>query len=642
MATEIFSDEVKQTIRRFQEAGKRPVTKSVVIEGQSRSFTYPFPSPGDWRDHWIYFLLTDRFNNPANPPASVWDRKFDFRQGGTFKGVQQQLGYLAEMGARALWLSPVLKNPRPESFRYNYHGYAAQDFLNVDERFASDGTRATAERELTELIEEAHARGIYVILDIVINHSARVFDYVRGNQVVDSFKDENVMNAPLGQEPSIQWLNGFGSPRPDWLNDLPSPDQLSSDDAVWPVDLQRKDFFRRRGEKLSDTALPNDFARGDFGSMRQLVAEYNAEVPGQELLRQRYGKTPVLGILITAYQYLIAKYDLDGFRIDTVKYVAPDAVETFGNAIREFALSAGKRNFFTFGEVYDDEQTIANFVGRNSVLAEGFGIDAALDFPLFFKLPKVVKGDEGVEAVRRVFKDRKAVEKDLLSSHGEAGRFFVSFLDNHDQKERFNHPSTPAEQVTTAIAMLFYLQGIPCLYYGTEQGLNGTKHSDGSPALDSFESVREALWGKPDAFDRAHTLYTHIKFLSELRDEEPALRYGRIYFRDVSGNGQDFGLPTGRGGVIAFSRILTDREVLVVANTSFGESFEGFVLVDLDLSRTSREMRVEYSNRGTTGTGEVRIIEQARFHENGEVRTARAAALFVRLRSMETQVLVPV
>ena len=82
----------------------------------------------------------------------------------------------------------------------------------------------------------------------------------------------------------------------------------------------------------------------------------------------------------------------------------------------------------------------------------------------------------------------------MLSSHGEAGRFFVTFLDNHDMKERFraaaaDGPDLFDPQVMLGIAVLFGLQGIPCLYYGTEQGLHGRGDSD--------QFVREALWGKP-------------------------------------------------------------------------------------------------------------------------------------------------
>jgi Alpha amylase, catalytic domain len=275
MPTHIFEPVVSQTIAAAQTAARQARTKTVLVNGQPRTVRSPFPSPGDWRDHWIYFLLIDRFNNPANPPNGPWNRRFDVRQGGTFKGVQAQLGYLEQLGAKAIWLSPVLKNSRPD-WQFNYHGYGQQDFLNVDERFASDGQRATAERELTELIEEAHARGIYVILDIVLNHSARVVDYVLPQGVVSSFTDSNVMNGALGTEPPIQWLNGFGFPRSDRQNRLDPPAQLHPDDAVWPSDLQNHLFFRRRGSKLTDDPDTRGFVRGDFGDMRQLVVEYDA------------------------------------------------------------------------------------------------------------------------------------------------------------------------------------------------------------------------------------------------------------------------------------------------------------------------------------------------------------------------------
>jgi glycosidase len=108
-------------------------------------------------------------------------------------------------------------------------------------------------------------------------------------------------------------------------------------------------------------------------------------------------------------------------------------------------------------------------------------------------LPAVAKGFAGVESIRKVFEDRKKAEV------GE---------DNHDQHERIQHPSTPSDQVTLALTLLFSLQGIPCVYYGTEQGLAGTVKPDGTPDPNSNESTREALWGKtPVAFDQTHPIY---------------------------------------------------------------------------------------------------------------------------------------
>ncbi len=654
MKTDIFSNKVKHAVQEVVEASQNGFTKTVTVNGIEKSIPYPFPSPADWRDCWIYFLMTDRFNNPSAEPKSLlnippleWDAKYDFRQGGTFKGIQEQLDYIASLGANAIWISPVVKNFVPDSAAYTYPGYSTQDFLTIDGRFASDGTSETAEQELIDMVNEAHARGLYVILDIVINHATRAFDYKLNGTVTDSFSDEAILNGPLGDEPPIEWLDGSGNPRPDWLDNLPPAGALSPDDAVWPSDLHRKDFFRRRGSKISDTPGPNGFAAGDFGVMRQLVVEYTADAPEQKPLRELYGRTPVLSILIHIYQYLIAQFDIDGFRIDTVKYVDPEMVEVFGNAMREFALSIGKKNFFTFGEIYDDEGTIARFVGRNSTQADGFGIDAALDFPLFFTLPGIAKGNTAAEALQNIFKLRKTEEKNLLSSHGEAGKYFVSFLDNHDQNQRFNHPLTPKEQVLLGVATLFCLQGIPCLYYGTEQGLNGAKDKEGNPDLNSLESVREALWGKkPVAFDRHNFFYKQVQLLSKLRRREPALRYGRLYFRKVSGNGQDFGFSTGAGGLIAFSRILNDREILIVANTNTTLSFSGSVLLDIDLNRSPKNMKVAYSNVNTEHLPvipqPVKIIEQANIYEDGQlVDTAEVAALPVNLAAMEVQILVP-
>jgi glycosidase len=357
-----------------------------------------------------------------------------------------------------------------------------------------------------------------------------------------------------------------------------------------------------------------------------------------------HGRFPVLDVLIKAHQHLIARYDVDGFRIDTVKYVHPEMIETFGNAIREYALSIGKKNFFTFAEVYDGEDAIAAFVGRNGrdTGDDGYGIDAALDFPLFFELPGVAKGNQPVESLRRVYAKRREAEARLLSSHGEAGRYFVTFLDNHDQAERIRHPQTPLEQVTLALGALFTLQGIPCLYYGTEQGLAGTQ-----PARPQYEGVREALWGKAgDVFTNPAAPFEHVVALSELRAREPALRYGRLYFREVSGDGVNFGLPGGRGGILAYSRILAGREVLVVANTqgdpAVGE-WRGFVTVDLQHNRPPLGMRVAYSNLGTSGTGQVELRDAVFWSEHGTAGArVPSARLFVVLQPRELQVLVPV
>jgi glycosidase len=635
--TDIFAREITRAFSDARDwANRKEKTRHVSVNGTTVSVPCPFPSPNDWRDCWMYFLMIDRFSNLPKLPNFTWNRQYDYRQGGTFKGVTKQLDYLRELGVKALWLSPILKNPQPSKWQYNYHGYDTQDFLNIDKRFGSDGTLATAETELTELIEQAHGRDMYVVLDIVLNHAARVFDYVYQGQVVDEFKDSKVMYAPLGQEPPIQWMNGIGFPRADWWNQIPPDTHLSADDAVYPRDLQEKTFFRRRGDLLSYT--PDPFVKGDFGQQRQLVVEYDATPPGLSNIRARYGNNPVLNILIRAYQYLIARFDFDGFRIDTVKHISEPMVEIFGNAIREFAQTLGKRNFFTFGEIYDSEQVINNFVGRHT-RNPGFGIDAALDYPLFFALTSIVKSQQDVKNLRGIFKTRKENEANLISSHGEAGAYFVTFLDNHDQPQRFNQPWTPPEQITMGLAILFCLQGIPAVYYGTEQGLQGTiDKNDAHPE----QSVREALWGKkPEAFDKQNFLYTHIKRLSQLREMESALRFGRLYFSQVSGNGRDFGHSSGVGGLVAFCRVLSDIEVVVVANTSTQTPFNGLVLLHRNLNGypcDPRGMRFEYSNLSKTDPAEVKTVYDAKYFLREQPTAGDVSALRVGLAPMEVKI----
>lgn len=627
----IGDQEVLDTVASAQQAAHLKSTKTVMVDGRPQTFQRPYPSPTDWRDCLLYMLMIDRFNNPNALPNSPWNQVCDSRQGGTFKGVQARLGYLADLGVNAIWITSPLKNPRPDSWKCNYHGYAAQDFLNLDTRFASDGTLATAERELTELVDEAHARGIYVILDIVLNHSGRVFDSVRDGHTVDSFCDPAMINAPLGSEPAVEWLNGYGYPRGDWENQLPPPQQLSPDDAIWPADLQNYLFFRRRGSKLNGTPDWRGFVPGDFGDMRQLVMEYDASVAGQENIRATYGVWPVLDILVRSYTYLMARYDFDGFRIDTVKYVHPKIIKSFGNAIREYAMSIGKSNFFTFAEVWDNKNTIAEFIGRNCGCSDdGFGVDAALDFPAFYRLPGIAKGWVDVSLLQQVFQIRKDCEEGVLSSHGDASRYFVTFVDNHDQKERIKHPATPEDQVKLALTLLLTLQGISCIYYGTEQLLQGAVNSAGGPDLNCLESIREALWGKPNAFSQATSMYREIQLLAQLRQNEAALRYGRQYFREVSANEKDFGYSYGTGGIVAYSRILGDREVLIAANTGENE-FSGRIVVDRDLNATTATMNLAYPAR--TQSTPVDVIE-ARI--NGS--PAKVATVKVRLMPHEAQV----
>ena len=570
----------------------------------------PYASPADWRDGWIYFLMVDRFNNPDHLPVhQPYDDPNYFKyQGGTFRGVQAQLQYIKDLGASAIWISPALKNLHWD--QGSYHGYGIHDFLVAEPRFATSA--ATADAELRDLVDAAHEKGLWVIFDIVLNHVGNVFAYSADDP-------GTVPGVPFSPQPlPVYWRLPDGTPRP---NPIPI-EQITSatgDELVWPSELQQNAYFRRQGNPQAG----GDDTIGDFATLRQMRTDNPA----------------VQSALIAAYEYVIARFDVDGFRIDTLRYLKGDLPRQFGNAVREFAESIGKRNFFTFGEVLDNtaENDIARFIGRNTLDVANqqlVGVDAALDYPLFFTLKPVVKSLAAPTTVIGMYDQRKTVEADTVSSHGDATRFFVTFLDNHDMKERIRYeaPGNPTEfddQVTLGLACLFALPGIPCVYYGTEQGLHGAG---------SDPAVREAIWGET-GFPENSPFYLAIQQMSAVRNSEPALRYGRYYFRPVSGDQVHFGFSPFNGGVLAWSRILADEERTIVANTSTTAQLNLSVVVDATLAGTASP-RVLYSNKkGPVGPGPIAILPNAVVTQYDGTTSVGAVAVPVSLQPMEVQIL---
>jgi glycosidase len=545
----------------------------------------PFASPPDWRDQMMYLIMVDRFNNPDAPPPPDWDRKRtgdNERFGGTFEGIRQKLDYLAGLGVGAIWMTPVLKN-RMSPSGISHHGYGIYDFMEVDPRFASDpSTPGLAEQELIRLVDEAHARGMYVILDIVINHAGDIFEYREGNATRNEEPWSN-------REYDVCWRDRSGAARLD----LPVPRAEEVD--VGPTELLGNENFRRHGRGGFD-----DWCKqGDFCTLKELATDR------EDVFHDR----PVLNALIRSYQYLIALTDVDGFRIDTLKFVEEDCARTFCNAIREYAYLIGKKNFFMFGESKtSNEEVLARYTGRNTAVDDGdvLGADAQIDFPLCWKLGSVVKGFEAPTAIIDFFQRRREAQRNVISSHGEASKYFVTNLDCHDDEQRFLYPRDGGDytgQLTLALGCLLTLQGIPCIYYGTEVGLKGTQEiyapdyrGGGCP-----EFVREALWGAPGAFATQGKIYRQLQAMAAVRAAHAPLRYGRQYFREISGNGGDFGYSQTKPGIIAFSRILNDREVLVVANTSLSQDFTGQVIVDARINSAIERFKIAHSNRGTTG-----------------------------------------
>jgi len=168
----------------------------------------------------MYQLLVDRFDDGQEHP--LYDPKTakhgrdrqegTIFQGGKLKGITARLDYIKKLGCNAIWISPPFKQNADEPG--SYHGYGIQDFLSIDPRFGTT-------EDLRELVRQAHDRGMFVILDIVLNHTANVYTY----------KDKETPYRKDGQYE-------FG----DWHR-VGKSKELGPDDAIWPIELQNRNHI---------------------------------------------------------------------------------------------------------------------------------------------------------------------------------------------------------------------------------------------------------------------------------------------------------------------------------------------------------------------------------------------------------------
>jgi glycosidase len=516
--------------------------------------------------------------------AAVWRAAGTQWVGGTLAGLRSKLGYLARLGVTALWISPVLKQaaPPPGAASGNYHGYATQDFLAVEPRFGDA-------EDLRALVADAHAAGLRVILDVVLNHAGDVFAYDR--TVFDARWD--------GREYPVD-----GWRTPDGLAPFTPAAAAAAwpDGAVHPAELHPPESFTRRGRIVDWDRYP-EYVEGDFEGLKDIA---HGSGPLDD-----YRPSPALEALTRAYCWWLGHADLDGFRVDTVKHMEPGATRYFASVVHEFAQSIGKDRFLLVGEIAGPrEEAIATM--------ELTGLDAALGLAeVQSRLVGAGTGAEDPAGYFALFRNSELIGKD---SHTWLRDTVVTNVDDHDlirqgeAKSRLCATFEGRELALGVLALNVLSLGIPCLYYGTEQRLDG---SGGPPVADRY--VREAMFGGGfgafrsrgrHVFDEAAPLYVATAALLALRRAEPALRRGRQYLREISADGAAFGLPTGFGGpvrsVVGWSRILDHREVLCAINTDPVLERTAWVTVDAALHEPGESLALRYGSASASVAVEAR------------------------------------
>ncbi len=562
-----------------------------------RKFT---PSPVAWEDQVLYFMMLDRFsdgreqgyrdNNGQEVSSGVtlpfqpgdagnavqteadsigWREAGGRWVGGTLKGLQSKIGYLQRLGVTAIWISPIF---RQAAYLETYHGYGIQNFLDVDPHF---GTR----QDLKDLVRVAHSHGIYVILDIILNHSGNVFDYA---------PDRYWMPLVGGGYFDSRWDGGRYSPKgfhdaagspslPFAPLDLKKFPQAWPNGAIWPAEFQDPATFSCLGH-ITNWDYPPEYLGGDFFDLKDINLG-SGEIDS-------YQPSAALFSLIEVYKFWIAYADIDGFRVDTVKHMDPGAARFLSSTIHEFAQSIGKENFYLIGEITG---------GRDNafVILEETGLDAALgidDIPQ--RIEYMVKGYSNPKDYFDLFRNSLLVQKD---SHIWFRNKVVTLFDDHDQVRKGNYKArfcagdpSYRKLLLNALALNVTTLGIPCIYYGSEQGFDGQGDSD--------RYIREAMFGgefgafrtrQRHFFNEDQGVYKELAKILALRRQKIVLRRGRQYLAQISGDGQNFGYPYVMGGqmksVVAWERQFDALQMLAAMNTDPDQPRSAWVEIDTDV-----------------------------------------------------------
>ncbi|GAL85071.1 alpha-amylase family protein [Sporocytophaga myxococcoides] len=391
-----------------------------------------------------------------------------------------------------------------------YHGYAIRNFLKVDPRFGSL-------EDLKLLVDECHKKDLRVIMDVVVNHSGDIWSY---------------------QEPSATYDKGkvytFGA----WKS------------REWPVpiELRNPGLYNRRGSIINFDEYPETL-EGDIFELKSFRNDHSPEA------------RKVLELLASIYTYWIKEIGVDGFRIDAAKHFGIPALKQFVESIRDYTEKAGHQDFFLFAEVASGDDLAEEF------LNEITGLNAVIDFPLHFILPEMIRGNAYPDQFIKLMNHRKKLSE---------GKSKVTFLDNHDQlgqqvKKRFA-ADLSEKQFEFGIGFLFCFPGIPCLYYGTEQGLDGRGKSD--------NAVRESMFALDNQFEdlflQDNFYFKKIQEFSNIRKQFPALSKGGFKLLEVLEltKGVKYG---NKKSILAFSRTYESELMLIICNFSSNKKIKGLV-----------------------------------------------------------------
>jgi len=238
-------------------------------------------SASDWQSRSIYQVVTDRFATPDNssPTCNTGDRKYC---GGGYKGIINKLDYIQNMGFDAVWISPIVANFNGTSaYGEAYHGYWPQDIYALNTNFGSSD-------DLKSLASALHQRGMYLMIDVVVNHLAAT-----------SFPPSFSSFVPLNQQSDFHTQC--------WIVDYSNQTEV---EQCW----------------LGDTNVA--------------LVDVNTEDQN------------IVGMLNSWVEGIVGNYSADGIRIDTVKHIRKDFWSNFSSSAGVYAIGEVLNNVTSYVSDY--------------------------------------------------------------------------------------------------------------------------------------------------------------------------------------------------------------------------------------------------------------------------------------------------
>ncbi|MBO7454770.1 MAG: starch-binding protein [Paludibacteraceae bacterium] len=554
-----------------------------------------YPSRTDFRDEQIYFLLPTRFydGDPSNN-TQCWDNQSknagDPAWRGDFKGLIEKMDYIKALGFTAIWITPIVEN----ASGYDYHGYHAHDFSKVDHRHESEGV------SFQTVIDEAHKRGMKIILDIVLNHTG---NFGEAN-LCKLFERDWAADQSSPDECMIPVTQSEGGRLPDNYASLAGSQQysarLSQMKNTTGVNYDTHNYWHHYGNFNWDE--PNRW----FAQIAGDCVDLNTENPA------------VYNYLIQCYITFI-NMGVDGFRIDTGGHIPR---LSFNNAFIPAFIAAGeaakdKRGetpFYMFAEVcaryssilYREHANLSPFYYTwaesksyawdddptswdNLVEMEGSPCTSHTNWQSCWKQADddfgglsgqptstnaLLSGNDyhtpdysqasGLHVIDFTehwnFASASGawnIAKPSNDKYYNDATWNVVYVDSHDyapDEVQFNRFSKPQSTWAENLSLMYTHRGIPCVFYGSEVEFQKGKRIDEGTNIALQNSGRAYYGGyiKGDitttdfaeytgatgnlATSLSHPLAQHMQRLSKIRMAVPALRKGQYSVDGCSGS----------------------------------------------------------------------------------------------------------